>query len=133
MPSVLQKLAPALRRLAPVLPLGALAVVLGGWLLDLPMAPTYLLGLALVLLGATLTNGRYVLRQLTVLVPTLLLVTALTFWFQNGRGDRRDLAFNILGPSATEEGVDAIVDEFRLGEPMHERYLLWLSDAVRGD
>ena len=62
-----------------------------------------------------------------------MLVTAFTFYLQNSRGDTRDLAFNILGPGATEAGVDDIVEEFHLDEPMHTRYLLWLSDAVRGD
>jgi peptide/nickel transport system permease protein len=74
-----------------------------------------------------------VLRRLAFVIPTIVLVTAFTFYLQNSRGDTRDLAFNILGPGATEAGVDAIVEEFHLDEPMHTRYMLWLSDAVRGD
>ena len=54
-------------------------------------------------------NGTYVLRRLLVVIPTLFLVTAFTFWLQNGRGDKRDLAFNILGPGATEAGVEQIM------------------------
>ena len=80
-----------------------------------------------------MVNGTYVLRRLIVVIPTLLLVTAFTFWLQNSRGDKRDLAFNILGPGATEAGVEQIVKEFHLDEPMWRRYLLWLSDALRGD
>ena len=56
---------------------------------------------ALVIAGATMVNGTYVLRRLLILVPTLVLVTAFTFYLQNSRGDTRDLAFNILGPGAT--------------------------------
>jgi peptide/nickel transport system permease protein len=88
---------------------------------------------ALVVTGASIVSPRYVLRRLLVLVPTVVLVSAFTFYLQNGRGDTRDLAFNILGPGATEAGVNEIVEEFHLDEPMHTRYLLWLSDAVRGD
>ena len=84
-------------------------------------------------LGATLVNGTYVLRRLLILIPTLFIVTAFTFWLQNSRGDTRDLAFIILGPGATTQAVDDVVQEFHLDEPMHTRYLLWLSDAVRGD
>jgi peptide/nickel transport system permease protein len=80
-----------------------------------------------------MVNGTYVLRRLIVVVPILLLVTAFTFWLQNSRGDKRDLAFSILGPGATEAGVEQIVQEFHLDEPMWRRYLLWLSDALHGD
>lgn len=113
--------------------LGAVVVLIGGWLLSVPMLWAFLAAFALVVAGATIVNGTYVLKRLLVLVPTLVLVTAFTFYLQNGRGDTRDLAFNILGPGATEPAVAAIVDEFNLDEPLHRRYLLWLSDAVRGD
>ena len=63
---------------------------------------------ALVVLGATMVNGTYVLRRLLVVIPTLILVTAFTFWLQNGRGNKHDLAFNLLGPGATEAGVEQI-------------------------
>ena len=112
---------------------GAGVVLVGGWLVGLPMLWAFLGAFGLVVAGASAVNRRYVLRRLLVLVPTLVLVTAFTFYLQNSRGDTRDLAFNILGPGGTEAGVDAIVEEFHLDEPMHTRYLLWLSDAVRGD
>lgn len=113
--------------------IGAFSVLIGGWLFDAPMLWMFIAAFALVVAGATIVNGTYVLRRLLVLVPTIVLVTAFTFYLQNGRGDTRDLAFNILGPGATDEGVAAIVEEFHLDEPLHQRYLLWLSDAVRGD
>ena len=67
------------------------------------------------------------------MIPTVVIVTAFTFWLQNSRGDKRDLAFILLGPGATEAGVDQIIQEFHLDEPMYARYGLWLSDALRGD
>jgi len=112
---------------------GALVVLVGGWLVGLPMLWAFVGAFALVVVGASVVNRRYVVRRLLILVPTLVLVTAFTFYLQNSRGNARDLAFNILGPGGTEEGVDRIVEEFHLEEPMHTRYLLWLSDAVRGD
>ncbi len=113
--------------------LGALVVLVVGGFLGAPMLLTFLVAFALILLGAALVNGAYVLRKLVVVIPTLFVVTAFTFYLQSGRGDKRDLAFNILGPGATDAGVDAIVKEFHLDEPIYTRYLLWLSDALRGD
>jgi peptide/nickel transport system permease protein len=113
--------------------LGALVVLVVGGFLGAPMLLTFLVAFALILLGAALVNGAYVLRKLFVVIPTLFVVTAFTFYLQSGRGDKRDLAFNILGPGATDAGVDAIVKEFHLDEPIYTRYLLWLSDALRGD
>jgi peptide/nickel transport system permease protein len=113
--------------------LGAVAVLVVGGFAGAPMVWTFLVAFALVVLGATIVNGTYVLRRLLVVIPTVLLVTAFTFWLQNSRGDSRDLAFILLGPGATDAGVEDIMREFHLNEPMHTRYLLWLSDALRGD
>jgi peptide/nickel transport system permease protein len=109
-----------------------LVLVIGGFA-GVPMLWTFLIAFALVVLGAVLVNGTYVLRRLLVLIPTLIAVTAFTFWLQNGRGNKHDLAFIILGPGATESGVAQVTKEFHLDEPMWKRYLLWLSDALHGD
>jgi len=111
----------------------AAVVLVAGGVVGLPLAWILLVSFGLVVTAAAMVNGAYVLRRLAILVPTLVLVTAFTFWLQNGRGDERDLAFQILGPRATPEAVDGVVEELHLDEPMHTRYLLWLSDAVRGD
>jgi len=113
--------------------IGAVAVLVIGGLAGVPLIWRFLVAFALVVLGATIVNGTYVLRRLLVVIPTIVLVTAFTFWLQNSRGDSRDLAFILLGPGATEAGVEDIMQEFHLNEPMHTRYLLWLSDALRGD
>ncbi len=109
-----------------------LVLVIGGFA-GVPLIWTLLVALALVVLGATIVNGTYVLRRLLVVIPTLILVTAFTFWLQNGRGNKHDLAFIILGPGATEAGVAQVTKEFHLDEPLWKRYLLWLSDALHGD
>ncbi len=106
--------------------------VIGGFA-GLPLIWLVVGSMALVILGAVLVNGTYVLRRLMVVVPTLVIITAFTFWLQNGRGNRHDLAFNILGPGATDSSVAQIVKEFHLDQPLWRRYLLWLSGAVHGD
>jgi len=106
--------------------------VVGGFA-GVPLIWLLTVSFALIVLGAVLVNGTYVLRRLMVVVPTLVIITAFTFWLQNGRGNKHDLAFNILGPGATDSGVARIVTEFHLDEPLWRRYLLWLSGAVRGD
>ena len=111
----------------------AVAVLIIGGFAGVSLLFTLLVSFALVVLGATLVNGTYVLRRLLIVIPTIFLVTAFTFYLQNGRGDKRDLAFILLGPGATEAGVDKIVKEFHLDKPMYERYMLWLSDALHGD
>ena len=95
---------------------------------------TFLVAFALVVLaGAALVNGAYVLRELVVVIPTLFLITAFTFYLQNGRGDKRDLAFNILGPGATESGWTPSSRSSTSTSRCYTRYMLWLSDALRGD
>jgi len=116
-----------------VMAVSAIVVLILGGFLGAPMLATFLVAFLFIVAGAAIVNGAYVLRQLLVVIPTLFAVTAFTFYLQNGRGDKRDLAFNLLGPGATEAGVDGIVKEFHLDEPLWHRYLLWLSDAVRGD
>ena len=74
-----------------------LVLVVGGFA-GVPLIWTLLVSFALVVLGATLVNGTYVLRRLFVVIPTLILVTAFTFWLKNGRGNKHDLAFILLGP-----------------------------------
>ena len=106
--------------------------VIGGFA-GVPLIWLLVGSMALVILGAVVVNGTYVLRRLMVVIPTLVIITAFTFWLQNGRGNRHDLAFNILGPGATDSGVGQIVKEFHLDQPLWRRYLLWLSGAVHGD
>jgi peptide/nickel transport system permease protein len=106
--------------------------IIGGFA-GVPLIWLLLGSFGLIVLGATLVNGTYVLHRLIVVIPTIFLITAFAFWMQNGRGNKHDLAFNILGPGATESGVAGIVKEFHLDEPLYSRYMLWLSDALRGD
>jgi peptide/nickel transport system permease protein len=44
-----------------------------------------------------------------------------------------DFAQEILGQSATPETVAALRERLGLNDPMHVRYINWLSDVARGD
>ena len=85
--------------------LAAVVVLVVGGFAGAPLGLNLLVAFALIVLGATLVNGTYVLRRLIIVIPTVVAVTAFTFWLQNSRGDKRDLAFILLGPGATEAGV----------------------------
>ena len=111
----------------------SLAVLVIGRLAGVSFLWLSMIVFVILVAGATYVNGSYVIRRLVALVPTLFLVTLFTFYLQNGRGNPQDIAFNILGPSATEESVAEIMEDLHLNEPLHQRYLLWLSDAVQGD
>lgn len=77
---------------------------------------------------------RYVLRRLLQGIPVLFIVSLIVF-----------LALNLLPGdpviarqgTMTSAGYDEIVQELRrqmgLDRPLHERYVLWLSKALRGD
>ena len=56
----------------------ALLVLVVGGFAGLPMLLTFLVAFGLIVAGAAVVNGAYVLRQLLVVIPTLVLVTAFT-------------------------------------------------------
>jgi len=53
--------------------------VIGGFA-GVPLIWLLMGSMALVVLGAVLVNGTYVLRRLMVVIPTLVIITAFTFW-----------------------------------------------------
>ncbi|QCW04302.1 ABC transporter permease [Natrinema pallidum] len=73
--------------------------------------------------------GRYVLTRISVAVPVLLGVTALTFSFIHALpGDPMDalVGFRSVSP-ATEASIRA---EYHLDRPIWEQYLLWLRNVL---
>ncbi|MCB0998184.1 MAG: ABC transporter permease [Acidimicrobiales bacterium] len=74
---------------------------------------------------------RLVLRWLLKAVLLMFLVSALTFVLVSLTPG--DPARTILGPQGTQAQYDALRLQMGLDEPLHVRYLDWLSDAVRGD
>jgi len=74
---------------------------------------------------------KYILRKFVTLIITLLLISFVTFGaFSVIPGDA---SLARLGTEATPEQVEALREEMGLNRPMAERYVTWLSGAVRGD
>ena len=80
-----------------------------------------------------MVNGTYVLRRLLVVIPTSSSSRRSRSSCRTAGATRATSRSTSSVPGATEAGVEQIVQEFHLDEPMHTRYLLWLSDALRGD
>ena len=95
--------------------LGALIVLVVGGFLGVSMLWTFLVAFALILLGAALVNGAYVLRKLVVVIPTLFIITAFTFYLQSGRGDQRHVVDHGAGQADGED--DQIQPAYRLSKP----------------
>lgn len=75
--------------------------------------------------------GRYLLRRVLTLIPTMLLATFVVFGLlQLVPGDP---ALVIAGEYATEERVAEIRDQLGLNDSLLTQYWHWLSNAVRGD
>lgn len=74
---------------------------------------------------------RLIGQRLLALVPLLFIVSVLTFSFTSLLpSDPVDL---ILGDSGTQEQHEMLRERLGLNEPVHIRYLQWLSRALQGD
>ncbi|QDY99738.1 ABC transporter permease [Nitratireductor mangrovi] len=74
---------------------------------------------------------RLILQRLLALVPLLFIVSVLTFSFTSLLpSDPVDL---ILGDTGTDEQHEMLRERMGLNEPIHVRYVQWLSRAVQGD
>lgn len=73
----------------------------------------------------------YIARRILLLIPQILLISFITFALVRLLpGDPARLA---LGPLAPEAAVTALRAKMHLDLPIWEQYLLWLSQALRGD
>lgn len=74
---------------------------------------------------------KYLIKKLTTLIITLLLISFLSFTaFSVIPGDA---ALSKLGSDATEEQIEALREEMGLNDPLFVRYGRWLVDALHGD
>ena len=76
---------------------------------------------------------RYTIRRLLWLPMILLIVSMITFVLLRALPGQDPVDVILLGPGATEEQKQQVEEELGLDKPIHEQYLLWLKDAVRGD
>ena len=74
---------------------------------------------------------RFVVRRLLLLVPILLgLSILLFFWIRALPGGPAE---SLLGDRATPEAVEQIERIYGLDRPIHEQYLKYLENLIRGD
>ncbi len=73
----------------------------------------------------------YVVRRALTVIPVLLGVSVLVFSFIHLIPG--DPAVTMLGERATPEKVAAVKRELGLDRPIHEQYLIYLGNVLRGD
>ena len=74
---------------------------------------------------------RVVLRKLLTLVPTVVLVTVLTFLLFNLLPG--DVAVLLAGNDPRADTIEAIREDLHLDDPLPVRYVDWVTGVVRGD
>jgi len=75
--------------------------------------------------------GKYILRRLVQLIPTLLMVSFAVFMtIHLIPGDPASI---IAGPNATDEQLAALTHKFGLDRPLGAQYITWLGNVMVGD
>jgi peptide/nickel transport system permease protein len=75
--------------------------------------------------------GRYMLRRLLFLVPTLLGVALLGFAMLKLAGG--DPVLLLVGEDADPQMIETITRQLGLDRPLHEQFFTYVSNTVRGD
>ncbi|MCX6029203.1 MAG: ABC transporter permease [Chloroflexi bacterium] len=73
----------------------------------------------------------YVIKRVLGVIPVLLCVSMLVFGFL--RMIPGDPALTMLGERATPENIARVREQLGLNKPLHEQYLIFLGNALRGD
>jgi peptide/nickel transport system permease protein len=75
--------------------------------------------------------GKYVIRRLVQLIPTLLIVSFAVFMtIHLIPGDPASI---VAGPNATDEQLEALTRQFGLDKPLGTQYIIWLGNVLKGD
>lgn len=74
---------------------------------------------------------RYIIKRVLTVIPVLLGVSMLVFGFL--RLIPGDPALVMLGERATEENVERVREQLGLNRPIHQQYLIFMGNALRGD
>lgn len=82
--------------------------------------------------GEELAMGRFVLRRLVQMVPMLIGITMITFLIAN-LAPGSPLSDLELSPDIQPADRERIQESLGLDQPIHIRYVHWLSHVVRGD
>ncbi|MDD2427526.1 MAG: ABC transporter permease [Eubacteriales bacterium] len=75
--------------------------------------------------------GKYILKRILMMVPTLLFVILFVFLILSATPSNPGRM--ILGPSASEQQVEAINREFGLHKSVPERFIDYIYNLIRGD
>lgn len=73
----------------------------------------------------------YIIKRVLGVIPVLLCVSMLVFGFL--RLIPGDPALIMLGERATEANIARVREQLGLNKPLHEQYLTFLGNALRGD
>ncbi len=75
--------------------------------------------------------GKYVIRRLVQLIPTLLIVSFAVFMtIHLIPGDPASI---VAGPNATDVQLEALTRRFGLDRPLGTQYVIWLGNVLKGD
>lgn len=74
---------------------------------------------------------RFLLRRLTIVVPTLIFVSMLIFGLQQLLPG--DPAIALAGEERDPEVIEQIREKYHLNKPLPVRYLIWMSGVLQGD
>ena len=75
--------------------------------------------------------GKYVIRRLVQLIPTLLIVSFAVFMtIHLIPGDPASI---VAGPNATDAQLAALTRQFGLDRPLGTQYIIWLGNVLTGD
>jgi len=77
--------------------------------------------------------GRYVVRRVLQAIPLLLVISVLGFLLYNLVPNSPFQSQLALNPNATPEDIARLEARYGLDRPLHERYLVWMSNILRGD
>lgn len=78
----------------------------------------------------------YILRRVIILIPTLIGLTFIVFALIHLGGNNLILSEYInprLPPSARQEQVNQLVNEFHLNQPIYIQYFYWLLSLLQGN
>lgn len=73
----------------------------------------------------------YIVKRVAGVIPVLLCVSMLVFGFL--RMIPGDPALIMLGERATQENINRVREQLGLNKPLHQQYLTFLGNALRGD
>jgi len=75
--------------------------------------------------------GKYILKRLVIMIPTILATSLLIFWAMDLAGG--DPVMQILPENATVEQQEALREEMGLNDPFFIRYFRYVGGILRGD